>query len=1418
MKSNRFYAINLKTIVAGASRVTASIAFSAFIELVLIGVITDTVSAQSIISASDGTGTSIQQNGNQFDIQGGARSQDGGNLFHSFEQFGLSAGEVANFLSSPEINNILGRVVGGDPSLINGLIQVTGGNANLFLMNPAGIIFGQNASINVPGDFFATTATGIGFGEENWFEAIGSSNYQSLVGDPDRFAFDLVNSGSIINAGNLAVNTGQSLTLLAGNTINTGTLSAPEGTINLTAVPGTNLVRLSREGNVLSLEFAPPRNRDGDILPFSPLALPELLTGTGMGMGGGGFGDQTPTEIPPGTGTAIASGRRDVAGEMGGRVNVFGDRVGAISATIDASGNRGGGTILFGGEQQGQGTVPNARQIYISEESQLLADATETGDGGRIITFASENASIHGILSARGGETGGNGGFIETSGLASLSVTSLPDISALVGRGGEWLIDPYNIDIVAGSGNSNINTLSPFTATGNGATLGIDLILAALVNGDVTISTGTGGTQDGDITLKDDLIFNLATERTLTLSASGTIWLKKAINGTTTSAPLNLVLNGGNSSYNQPGIRVQDSLNSKGGDITMVGISSNQRGVWIQGDIDSEGGNISLTGTSGNNDGIWLKAPIASGIGDITLTTDRLDLNSGGGDKLSGSGNLILQPLTPTLDLQLGGSGSAGTIFLTDNELSRINDGFNAITIGRGDGSGTITVASDITFNDPVTLRAPNGNGSIDATGGNIVGADNATIALEASQDITTSNITNFGRDVTMTSTNGAIATENIDTSSNSGDGGKVSLTSPQDIKVNSINTASTAGKGGDINAIAGQFFRATGTFLGDGGNDFSIYSGGSSGGGQITLNHGGKGITPFTIGNAAVNGVIGGIGDGSTAIIPNLSLQFTYVDGQIQIVSVDGANTVGFSSLISIDGVTSQSIGINGITSPRSQGSQGRGQTIANLIVDVLQKRISHLADPRVLENDRFILSLDPLGSNTSLITELTFDQIDRYFTQAFEKYFASESETYASSIAKSLQESSLENSTPGESDRTATSEQNSESDREIVIGVTQASLDRVDRATGVKPSIIYAIYAPALGFSSLAQDSQPTDQLYLMLVTAKAEPILYKTGISRRQIDAIAKQFRRGVTDVRERRDYLSSSQKLYQWLISPLEADLEKQEITHLTFILDEGLRSLPIAALHDGEKFIVERYSVSLMPSLSLSDLSYTGIRGLEVLAMGSSKFSDRDPLPAVPIELDLLSSGKLWQGESYLNEDFTIEKLQAVRDRTPYRMIHLATHSDFLPGHPSESYIQVGNERLGIDRLRELGWHDPVVELLVLSACRTALGDRDAELGFAGIAAMAGVKSTLGSLWRINDVGSLGFMSAFYEQLQTAPIKAEAVRQAQLAMLAGKIRLENGELVTLSEIIPLNKPLIDLGDRDFTHPYYWSSFTLIGTPW
>src|SRR5919199_493976 len=190
------------------------------------------VRGQPIQAAPDGTGTLVTPDGNRFDISGGTLSSDRTNLFQSFQRFGLSPGQTANFLSSPEIRNILGRVVGGEPSIINGLIQVTGGNSNLFLMNPAGIVFGAGASLNVPAAFTATTANGIGFGN-NWFNATGTNDYSALVGTPSTFAFTTNQPGSIINAGNLAVNQGQNLTLVAGTVVNTGKVVAPAGTVTI---------------------------------------------------------------------------------------------------------------------------------------------------------------------------------------------------------------------------------------------------------------------------------------------------------------------------------------------------------------------------------------------------------------------------------------------------------------------------------------------------------------------------------------------------------------------------------------------------------------------------------------------------------------------------------------------------------------------------------------------------------------------------------------------------------------------------------------------------------------------------------------------------------------------------------------------------------------------------------------------------------------------------------------------------------------------------------------------------------------------------------------------------------------------------------------------------------------------------------
>src|SRR4028118_414077 len=240
-------------------------------------------------------------------------------------------------------------------------------------------------------------------------------------------------------------------------------------------------------------------------------------------------------------------------------------------------------------------------------------------------------------------------------------------------------------------------------------------------------------------------------------------------------------------------------------------------------------------------------------------------------------------------------------------------------------------------------------------------------------------------------------------------------------------------------------------------------------------------------------------------------------------------------------------------------------------------------------------------------------------------------------------------------------------------------------------------------------------------------------------------------------------------------------------------------------------------------------------------MGASKFTDQKPLPAVPIELstivgnqtigssnrELLSSGQsspstegLWSGKSFLNEGFTLANLKSQRTKEPFGIIHLATHGEFKAGTPNNSYIQLWDTRLPLDQLRQLGWKNPPVELLVLSACRTAVGDEKAELGFGGLAVAAGVKSAVASLWYVSDEGTLGLMSEFYEQLKTAPMKAEALRQAQIAMIKGQVRFEGGQLLTTGSrgAVPLPPELAQGGEKNLSHPAYWAAFTMIGSPW
>ncbi|MCC3432455.1 MAG: filamentous hemagglutinin N-terminal domain-containing protein, partial [Microcoleus sp. PH2017_04_SCI_O_A] len=290
--------------------------------------------AQTVVPAADGTGTAVIRNGNRYDINGGSLSGDGANLFHSFGQFGLNEGQVANFLTNSAIQNILARIAGGNPSLINGLITVTGGNSNLFLINPAGIVFGPNASLNVPGAFTATTANNVGFGS-NWFNAAGTNNFSALVGAPNAFYFGANQPGSIVNAGNLAVTPGQSLALLGGTVLSTGQLSAPGGQITVAAVPGENVLRISQRGLLLNLEIPTDQNLRNSQQSLNPVSLPQLLTGSAQNQATG------VAVAADGSVQLVDSGLQVNSGDVAiaaGNISVL-PQVNAGSATVSAAGN-----------------------------------------------------------------------------------------------------------------------------------------------------------------------------------------------------------------------------------------------------------------------------------------------------------------------------------------------------------------------------------------------------------------------------------------------------------------------------------------------------------------------------------------------------------------------------------------------------------------------------------------------------------------------------------------------------------------------------------------------------------------------------------------------------------------------------------------------------------------------------------------------------------------------------------------------------------------------------------------------------------------------------------------------------------------------------------------------------------------------
>lgn len=273
--------------------------------------------------------------------------------------------------------------------------------------------------------------------------------------------------------------------------------------------------------------------------------------------------------------------------------------------------------------------------------------------------------------------------------------------------------------------------------------------------------------------------------------------------------------------------------------------------------------------------------------------------------------------------------------------------------------------------------------------------------------------------------------------------------------------------------------------------------------------------------------------------------------------------------------------------------------------------------------------------------------------------------------------------------------------------------------------------------------------------------------------------------------RRLNLSLFQQAYDWLIRPLEEELNANKIKTLVFVPDGVLRNLPPATLHDGKQYLIEKYSIAIAPSLQLTELQTRDREHQDILLAGLSKSRQGfSSLPGVKQEIEQIEP--LFASNVLLNDSFTKLNFNRSANQTPFRIVHLATHGQFS-SKAEDTFVLTWDNRINIDELSRLLRGDSKqlrpIELLVLSACETATGDRLATLGLAGIAVRAGARSTVASLWAVSDLATVTLMTNFYQELAKEKVsKAEALRQAQI---------------------------LTLKDDAFSHPFFWSAFILVG---
>ncbi|MGI0483787.1 CHAT domain-containing protein [Pantanalinema rosaneae CENA516] len=353
----------------------------------------------------------------------------------------------------------------------------------------------------------------------------------------------------------------------------------------------------------------------------------------------------------------------------------------------------------------------------------------------------------------------------------------------------------------------------------------------------------------------------------------------------------------------------------------------------------------------------------------------------------------------------------------------------------------------------------------------------------------------------------------------------------------------------------------------------------------------------------------------------------------------------------------------------------------------------------------------------------------------------------------------------------------------REACLDAKPQQIDQVD----TNAAIIYSIILPDRLAVILSLPQQPLRYHFTDLATL-SQHHSSTTSVVNQVFDDLFATLNPFVTP----QEPLRANQQLYDWLIRPIAADLTNSQVKTLVFVLDGVLQGVPLAALHDGQQYVIENYSIALTPGLQLLPPRSLPPDQLGALAGGLSEARQGfSALPGVAAEMQQIA--KIVPTNILLNQSFTQTELANQLNSVTSPIVHLATHGQFS-SQAENTFLLTWDGRIQVKDLdqllenRDRQQRQPI-ELLILSACQTAVGDRRAALGLAGVAVRSGARSTIATLWSVQDHSTADLITQFYTALKQPGIsRAEALRQAQLSLLRSP---------------------------EYHHPYYWSPFVLVG---